>query len=607
MTTESHSSTVKADSKATPNVSGGDENVTAGADKDAAADASGQSVFSRFEKLRQAMEEVAEKARPQHIHALRTSSRRVMAALSLLDARVESELDARVTTPVMAGLTQLQTQVHQLQASGEALSLELARPLKKAQKSAEKLSAAFAHVRDLDVARSLITELNRELATEGDSDDPAISDLERWLKKRRKRLAEQASTWLSSRRVRRLRKRITRAAASVSALETSGERMAAMLDAAREELLAQLPALKGGSMDEKALHAARISARRLRYSLELWGNPASEKALEALQNLQELLGAHRDWSRLEDLMTARRSRLLQSERLPDVRHAMAALEPVLRRRVDSLALRFPTLADQLEHLLRALPLVAKDTAATPPAAGDVSAAHEDSASATAVTEATPVVAQTHEPAAPAASPSVPGPAPRKTKARSTPRAAAAKASAAASPTTASPATPAPAPTAAATTSAAKSSPSRKKPVPSTRAKAPAAPAPVAEPSPVAEAAVAAGAVAAGAVADAATTSPAKAPVAPRVTRPRAGKAQASDASAAEAVPARKPAATRKAKAPAASVTPPDAPVSAPVATKAPTRAAPRSRKASPSAPAVPATPIATTDAPPPAMPESLEG
>ena len=53
----------------------------------------------------------------------------------------------------------------------------------------------------------------------------------------------------------------------------------------------------GGSPDDEALHALRIRVKRVRYAVELGGQPTrpqTERVIEAAKTLQDLLGEHRD-------------------------------------------------------------------------------------------------------------------------------------------------------------------------------------------------------------------------------------------------------------------------------------------------------------------------
>lgn len=415
-------------------------------------------VRSRLELFRNALQEVAADPTPRTVHGVRVAARRLVAALGVIE-QAEPESESAVTPasaepgtaapdvstpaapaletaapadsapkdsapktpePVAAVETPKVEEAGAKTGDGESsetvtsgstedtagagpdqLKSALAR-VKKARKAFRKVALKFANVRDLDVARELLNELGRELMSEGDAGEPAMKNLESWLKKRRRKEAGDSTSALTGKNFRRLLRRLSRI--SELPLESAWSRTALEQQIAelRTQLLTELAAFRAKIHDEQALHALRLTGKRLRYTLELWDHPAAVSALHTLQSLQEHLGKHRDWSQLEDLITERRSALLRKERLPEVRQAMAALEPILRRRVDSLVLRFPALSDQLEALLQALPVQTPEAAgAAPDTAPADAAATPAVASESAASAAPPDSAPAAEVSAPA--------------------------------------------------------------------------------------------------------------------------------------------------------------------------------------------------------------
>lgn len=530
-------------------------------------------VRSRLELFRNALQEVAADPTPRTVHGVRVAARRLVAALGVIEqaepdnesaqapASAEPKTAAKpavpdVSTPAAPAhetsapaetapstpepvATEKTPQAEAAGAkTGDGESSETGTPgstedtagagpdqlkaalarVKKARKAFRKVALKFANVRDLDVARELLNELGRELMSEGDAGEPAMENLESWLKKRRRKEAGDSTSALTGKNFRRLLRRLSRI--SELPLESAWSRTALEQQIAelRTQLLTELAALRAKIHDEQALHALRLTGKRLRYTLELWDHPAAVSALHTLQSLQEHLGKHRDWSQLEDLITERRSALLRKERLPEVRQAMAALEPILRRRVDSLVLRFPALSDQLEALLQALPVQTPEAAGVAPDTAPADAAATPAvASESAASAAPPDSAPAAEVSAPAEAPK---PAPkRKAPQKKAPQRTASAASAEPTPaTSAEVAQAAPAAdigaagTGAAGTGAADAptqAPTRAKP--RTGSRAPKAKAPAVAPAPAKKAA------------SSAQSNAASGPAKPRVRKPRAAQ------------------------------------------------------------------------------------
>jgi len=154
-----------------------------------------------------------------------------------------------------------------------------------------ELGRAGGPVRDLDV---LLEQLQRELQSLDPGELPAAQSLIAALGSERDRLQRELLVALAEPAYLRLLDRLALPIqASPQPPRTSLRKLAA-----RElrRLVGDVQKL-GGSPDEEALHALRIKVKRVRYAVELGGEPTrprTERVIGAAKTLQDLLGEHRD-------------------------------------------------------------------------------------------------------------------------------------------------------------------------------------------------------------------------------------------------------------------------------------------------------------------------
>ena len=154
-----------------------------------------------------------------------------------------------------------------------------------------ELGRAGGPVRDLDV---LLEQLQRELQSLDPAELPAAQALIAALGSERDRLQAELLALLAAPAYLRL---LDRLALPIQATARP-PRISVRKLAARElrRLVRDVQKL-GGSPDDEQLHALRIKVKRVRYAVELGGEPTrpqTKRAIGAAKTLQDLLGEHRD-------------------------------------------------------------------------------------------------------------------------------------------------------------------------------------------------------------------------------------------------------------------------------------------------------------------------
>jgi CHAD domain-containing protein len=197
------------------------------------------------------------------------------------------------------------------------------------------LAALLGPVRDLDV---LLAHLRREVATlgeDGAAAEPLLASLERERAAHRERLAAA----LDSERYVKLLDAFGAAIASLADIDVKGG-LKPLAAAELRKLRKAADELPQDPSDED-MHALRIRAKRARYTAELAGGKKLAGYVEALKQLQDVVGEHQDAVVAEERLRAvlRGRSALAAGRLIEREHARrqarraafpAALETALR-------------------------------------------------------------------------------------------------------------------------------------------------------------------------------------------------------------------------------------------------------------------------------------
>jgi CHAD domain-containing protein len=221
------------------------------------------------------------------------------ADLARLQAQVWEQRDAMLRHDPGARLGTDPENLHQFRVASRRLRafLRVARQLVDTTWAASlgtqlgELGRAGGPVRDLDV---LLEQLQRELQSLDPGELPAAQALIAALGSERDRLQQMLLVALAEPAYLRL---LDRLALPIQA-SAKPPRISLRRLAARElrRLVRDVQKL-GGSPDDEALHALRIKVKRVRYAVELGGEPTrprTERVIGAAKTLQDLLGEHRD-------------------------------------------------------------------------------------------------------------------------------------------------------------------------------------------------------------------------------------------------------------------------------------------------------------------------
>ncbi len=224
------------------------------------------------------------------VHQARVASRRLRGALPMLGARVDPDALDRVDRRV------------------------------------RRITRALGPVRELDVALSLLAELEGRGAAPASAIGRVRAAVTAERVKRRRDMLDE----ITPSRLDKLRKRLVGVAApesrplaqgsSVDEAEAQSARRARRLRAAIERA--------GGIYLAERLHRVRIEAKKLRYALEIrreLTNSRSRTHLNRLKTQQDLLGRMHDLEILID-----RTRAAQASLAPRNRRAMAELDALIR-------------------------------------------------------------------------------------------------------------------------------------------------------------------------------------------------------------------------------------------------------------------------------------
>jgi CHAD domain-containing protein len=182
--------------------------------------------------------------------------------------------------------------------------------LKKLSRRAKKVTRLPAEVRDLDVALDNVAMLRDEV--ESTPERKAAKEMRRRLKKKRRSTDRKVRQQLErDRPVRKLARRLKKALARGSA-DGRDLKGSPVVGVRARDVLNHRDAI-GDWDDDQALHALRISVKKLRGTLQARGDGqrrTMRPLLSTLQDVQTLLGEHHDWSELGDRLDLRRCKLL---------------------------------------------------------------------------------------------------------------------------------------------------------------------------------------------------------------------------------------------------------------------------------------------------------
>lgn len=210
--------------------------------------------------------------------------------------------------------------------------------LKRWEKEARRVGRALGEARDADVQASSVAAILDGL--EDRRVQPGVERLVLRLKQKRERLQEGVIRVLDSLEEGALKKAFPEALRALSVrmrLACPEEEVSSARDAALGKLACRLAELESfdSAVDHpervEELHAMRIAAKRLRYTLEIFRPLVGEEAagfVEKLKKLQDLLGEIHDC----DVWTAWLPLFLERERLRTIRYygharAFARLRP----------------------------------------------------------------------------------------------------------------------------------------------------------------------------------------------------------------------------------------------------------------------------------------
>ena len=200
-----------------------------------------------------------------------------------------------------------------------------ARRVRKARRLIRGLTVALGGVRELDVGLAIVDEFERQLPEFADATSAVRETIERERLERREEMASDAAHLDAPRLLARLGRLRTVAA---DAAVTAGVRgaLAARLESRSVRLMSEIEAT-GAIYAFDRLHRVRISAKKLRYGLELAHEVAgigTTRLVTRVKGLQDLLG------RLHDLeVVAGYVRVISSgPRRPASRHASRLLDAI---------------------------------------------------------------------------------------------------------------------------------------------------------------------------------------------------------------------------------------------------------------------------------------
>lgn len=222
----------------------------------------------------------------------------------------------------------------------------------KLSRRAKRITRLPAEVRDLDVALENLEVLHA--TAESAPERQAARVMRRRLRRKRDRQERRLRRRLErDRPVRALAHRLKKALAHVAADAHDDVPTAQVLQACAREVLTRRDAL-GDWDDDQALHALRVSVKKLRGALQAQaetGPRPPRPLLATLQDVQTLLGEHHDWSELGDRLDLRRCKLLAEGAR---HHGLIGYELLLSRAREEQKARYDAYRAQLHDRLPAL-------------------------------------------------------------------------------------------------------------------------------------------------------------------------------------------------------------------------------------------------------------
>jgi CHAD domain-containing protein len=204
-----------------------------------------------FEQLDRQLSKLAHQLRPDDVHRYRTCTRRLQALL-------------------------------------EEVAPKLGRNERKLLKALNRLRRRAGRVRDLDVQIAALRNL--KIPQEPGRKALLLHTLAEMRSKREKKLHES----MDSKTLRGLRKRVKKAASNFHSSD------AADPIALARTIFAQVARIQT-PLTEEVLHRYRLQGKRVRYVVELAGEtPEAEPMLQALKQMQDVLGDWHDWLTLSE-------------------------------------------------------------------------------------------------------------------------------------------------------------------------------------------------------------------------------------------------------------------------------------------------------------------
>ncbi len=214
--------------------------------------------------------------------------------LSALGRKLSRLLRQVATAPKPEAVHHLRTSIRRLEASLERSQHTGGRIARKSLKKLDKLRNQAGKVRDLDVQIAALQTINLG------RDRHRQAQLAHTLSERRERQANKLAGRLDAERIGDLRLRLRRILRSVSPA-AAGANPAAAREAARQfaQLAAAGPAVDStASYDDQgeALHGYRMRCKQIRYTAELAGDtPVARRIITEMTRLQDAIGEWHDW------------------------------------------------------------------------------------------------------------------------------------------------------------------------------------------------------------------------------------------------------------------------------------------------------------------------
>lgn len=207
--------------------------------------------------------------------------------ISTLFRKLERELTKLSSKPQPRAVHQFRTSTRRVEAVLEELLPEPDRNLRKLIKQLGKLRKRAGQVRDIDVQ---ITNL-RNLKV---SEEPRRkAEVLRSLADIRSRREQKLLDSLDKGKEREIRKRLKRAAASLTLPDTD---LVVLAKRKFEELVRE-----HSTVNEEVLHQYRIKGKRIRYIAEVAGDsPEAKRIVQELKRMQDAIGEWHDWLTLSE-------------------------------------------------------------------------------------------------------------------------------------------------------------------------------------------------------------------------------------------------------------------------------------------------------------------